>query len=944
MGAARHPRRVFLFACWILACLVTAPFGEARAQDTATRMSSVPAPVVSGVTIEILDFVGDKAAWVEMARQLISVEAGKPFSSDEVAVSIEALKACNRFQSIDVDSKEVKEGMLIQFRLTPFRLIKEIRIHGAFPLFERDVFNAMTTYTGNAFVKEDLPKQEALIRDLYKNEGFRSPEVEIKATEDPEDGQYVLDVDIKKGPYLKLETLEIEGNRAFSDLKLKLKMKVWRVSSLPGSAGRFSEKDLKADVKNLAGYYWKEGYPEAKVDFTLKRDPEQGQARVILSIAEGARYKVTFTGNEAFWDRTLRKDLVFLQDGVQKDAGFRRSLRKLRERYRSEGYLETRVKVEERTTSGQGASTRFLGFVIAEGPRTTVEAVRITGNHAFGEEKIKKQMLTGVPGLTEAGVYIPERLEDDLLAVKSLYLKDGFMSAKVSKEVRWNPDKTAVAIDVNIEEGVRTVVSSVQMHGLTVISEDKAYDAIHLKVGEPFRRYMIEGDENALSALVAKKGHPYVEVKGDVSISDDQSRALIVYDVNEGPYAEMGETYTRGNFLTRKRILDNELEMRPGEPFSLRDMLQGERNIRNTDLFNSVWVRAVGLKEKRERIDLFVEVEEKKPYYWESGVGYDSERGVFASTRVGDRNLFGTNKDAWVSGEASQIGYRAESRVREPRLFGSRVSATTGVFGERREEFNQDFGTKTYGASLSLYRKWFGALGTGLSFRYEGRDQYRVSSDGSTGAGFEDDRDQYRPRSILVASPTIIYDTRDSLIRPTKGTFSQFYVDVSRGLTNELDDFLKYRVDLRYYWTPLNRLTLACLGRLGYLDPLNAGDRVPEDQLFFLGGTSSVRGFDENLLRFDAKGDPVGGRTAVNGSLEARIDLGGNLELAAFYDIGRIGDTIDKAKSNDFRESIGLGLRYLTPIGPISVLYGMKLDPKKGESPGRFHLSVGYTF
>ena len=108
-------------------------------------------------------------------------------------------------------------------------------------------------------------------------------------------------------------------------------------------------------------------------------------------------------------------------------------------------------------------------------------------------------------------------------------------------------------------------------------------------------------------------------------------------------------------------------------------MLQGQRDLRNTDLFRSVKIKPLGLKKKRETIDLFIEVEENRPYYWELGGGFDSERGAFGSTRVGDNNLFGTNKKAWLGGEFSQIGYRAEARVREPRLFGSRISATVGA-------------------------------------------------------------------------------------------------------------------------------------------------------------------------------------------------------------------------------------------------------------------------
>ena len=200
------------------------------------------------------------------------------------------------------------------------------------------------------------------------------------------------------------------------------------------------------------------------------------------------------------------------------------------------------------------------------------------------------------------------------------------------------------------------------------------------------------------------------------------------------------------------------------------------------------------------------------------------------------------------------------------------------------------------------------------------------------------------PGSILVTTPSIRYDTRDSFIRPRKGILSSLSVDTSKGLRNSLDDFFKYRYDLRLYTTPLPRLTFAWLGRAGYIDPFGPAERIPDDQLFYLGGTSDVRGFRENMLRIDAQGGPVGGRTMLGGSVEARIDLGRNVEFTLFYDVGHVGRTYAESVSEDTRSSVGAGLRYITPVGPIGLLYGLKLKPEEGESPGRLHFSIGYTF
>jgi outer membrane protein insertion porin family len=451
---------------------------------------------------------------------------------------------------------------------------------------------------------------------------------------------------------------------------------------------------------------------------------------------------------------------------------------------------------------------------------------------------------------------------------------------------------------------------------------------------------MIQSDVNALSALISEKGYPHVSVKDNVVFSEDSTKAFITYSIDKGPFVKVGQVYYRGNFKTKKYVLDREFELKRGAPFSLSKMLEGQRGLRDLNLFDTVKLKAIGLQEKREEVDLVVEVEQKRPYFFEMGGGYDSQRGVYGHSKLGDHNLFGTNKDIWLGAEASEIGYRIESRIEEPRLLGSRISADAGVFIEQREEFNKDFGTDVYGLSLGFTRSWWKHLVTGLHFRFERRDQFNEG-----GAALNEEVALFEPRSLFVTTPSVRLDTRDSFTRPKQGGVVQFAVDISKGLTNDLDSFFKYKVDCRYYVTPFSRLTFAWKARFGYLDSYGSSDAVPDDQLFFLGGTSDVRGFDENLLSFDGRGDPLGGRWQSEGSAEARIDLGGNFELPIFFDIGRISETsVDHETADKFRSAVGFGLRYITPIGPIGILYGRKLDPVAGESSGQFHFAIGYTF
>ncbi|RLC11336.1 MAG: hypothetical protein DRI57_19090, partial [Deltaproteobacteria bacterium] len=860
-----------------------------------------PEPVVSDIRIRIDQAGGKEAQWKEMARNLIFLRKGEPFSAEKLKQSLEALKLCKKFQNIHVDSQEVGKTLVLLFRMTPFRQIKDIKIRHASPFLERDILNAMTIYIGDAFSKEALPKQEEFIEEIFKREGFIDPQVTVSATEDPEDGHFLIHVDIDRDSYYSVEKLDIRGNRAFSDQRLKLRMKTWMASLLPGGPGRFVEENLRKDIKNLTEFYRGKKYADVAVDFTLEKDPDAREASISVNVSEGPKYALDFEGNKEFWGFTLKKDLALFENGNKNDVGIRKTLKNIKTRYKKAGYLKARVKLKDEVETKKERSFRNLCFVIEEGPQSLVESVQITGNHLFDDKKIRKQILTQPPGTFHNGAYVPEIFEEDIRAIESLYARHGHANVVVKKNVAVSEDEKKASIRLEIEEGVKTFVSSVQFRGLSVLSQDIAYKTISMKQGNIFQNGKIQEDENALASKISEKGYPHVVVRGELSDTGDPSKAAIMYHVEEGPFMKMGEVYYTGNFRTKPKILLNELEIKPEAPFSLVKLLETQRNIRNMKIFDSVKFKTIGLREKADKVNLFVEIEEKKPYFVQVGGGYDTERLIYVNAKGGDLNLFGTNKKIWVEGEYSQIGYQGALGITEPRLLGSRFSATAGIFAEETEELNQDFGTRFFGSYVWFSRKWLKRLNTSLNLQFEQREQFGKDEDDTPPMN----SNEFDARSIFIATPSISYDTRDSFISPKKGMFSALSLDISKGLENSLDNFLKYQLDTRFYWTPMDRLTLACKGRVGYIDPFGGSEKVADDQLFFLGGISDVRGFEENMFRYDVQDDPVGGQSEISGSLEARIDMGLNFELATFYDIGCLSDTFDGKDSDGFRSTVG---------------------------------------
>ncbi|HDL07153.1 MAG TPA: hypothetical protein ENG35_00230, partial [Desulfobacteraceae bacterium] len=203
-------KKILLTGLFLACFLSIAVRASARAglKDSGNRAVSTAFPVISDIVINILDYRGSKSKWVEMANSLIILKKGDLFSASRLQESLETLKLSKRFQKIDVDFAEEKNRITLIFWLTPFRLIKDIRIKGNFPFFEREILYVMKIYAGKVFIQEELHRQPALIEAFFRREGFSAPKVNVTACEDSKDGFFVVYVKIEKGPYYTLQRLE----------------------------------------------------------------------------------------------------------------------------------------------------------------------------------------------------------------------------------------------------------------------------------------------------------------------------------------------------------------------------------------------------------------------------------------------------------------------------------------------------------------------------------------------------------------------------------------------------------------------------------------------------------------------------------------------------------------------------------------------------------------
>ncbi|HSM75567.1 MAG TPA: POTRA domain-containing protein, partial [Desulfobacterales bacterium] len=350
-------------ASWMMGFLaLLALCSPAASAATAPGVADAAGAVLADVVLDIRRHPADRTDWQDISRSLVRLKAGDRLTAAALEEALAALAASNRFENIHADTVDTPAGPVLTFTLTLFRRIKVIHIQNAAPLFARDIRNRLSIHAGGPFPEGSLAAQVATIEALYREEGFVAPRVEAEARLDPAEALYEIRFVVHKGAWQRLGELSFEGNRAFSADRLKLRMRVWRASLLVGSAARFIEKDLTADVQQLTARYRARGFADCRITPLLTRDAAGGLVDVLLNVDEGPRYRVEFDGNQAFGDRTLRKDLVLFEEGNHNNRGVRKTVRNIRQRYHRAGYGDVQVKTRQTPGNEEGRPPLQLVF------------------------------------------------------------------------------------------------------------------------------------------------------------------------------------------------------------------------------------------------------------------------------------------------------------------------------------------------------------------------------------------------------------------------------------------------------------------------------------------------------------------------------------------------------------------------------------------------------
>ncbi len=701
---------------------------------------------------------------------------------------------------------------------------------------------------------------------------------------------------------------------------------------------------------------------------------EAGELRA--TVDPGAKSAIEIVGNRSISKDELLSHSQVFDRLVFSANSWARAAKRMRQRYQVEGFYKASVEVD---TSNQDT----VRLVVTEGPRLRLGDVEFVGNRSVDSASIEVVVATGRSRWLSW--VKPPRADDetigaDIERISRLYLTRGFESAQISADVSIDDAREKVNVVYSIEEGPRSMIRSAR--GMDTARKLGVAVPWNASEGDPFDSVALEANRDRTESLLQQRGYRDASVETEVARSHvgEVVDVDITWTTREGPLYQVGKVVVQGNADVRDIVVRRELKLEPGRRLDSEELLDAQQEIYNSGVFRNVSITTRPLGESdasaaTRKTDIEVTVVPRAPGRFGYGVGYDTRRGLTAFAETSYANL---NHRAQTIRLRGTIGVDS-TQVAEPTQYLLNLGFDEPSVADGSWELHLNALAERNTRSIDQYSIERFSLALGASRRLDFADGVQVGADVQTERANVFDvlpvpfreRDQRDSWNTSV-SPFLVYDGRDSAFNPRSGFFESLRLRYAiPGISNtplfELGAQHTQLIPLWWDWVFVYSL------RAGWVRSLDRNPLVPIRQRFFVGGGESVRGFAVNSIGpYDGNGNEIGGDLAIVVKSEVRIPLFWGLGLVVFLDGGgnyllrcdgicRDADGSDSANSihdaalsfDNFRRSAGLGLRYVTPVGPISVDYGVKLDRRvrdlagdatERESLGAFSVSVGARF
>lgn len=589
--------------------------------------------------------------------------------------------------------------------------------------------------------------------------------------------------------------------------------------------------------------------------------------------------------------------------------------------YRLEGF--DRVKVTPRVEGDR------VIFKIEEGPRIRLGQVHFENSTVFEVEELKQL----VPGrfLGESPPYSLRLVVLIEESVVGAYRDRGYIDVVVVRETSPEPDKNSrIHVWYHIEEG--------KPYFTTEIRGLPAEAGLTVKTGEFLGRPYTPGTGEALEAVIVdyyrEHGHPFATARVKATPDRDTGSVVLDAEIHPGAEVRIGERVITGAVWTRRGFIENRLDLEPNAEYKASDLRRAEERLMAANVFKRVRVSPGPLQEGTGTVPLDIELEEREVGEASLRGGYGSFEAFRLGADLTAVNIWGGAESVRVGGNISKVGYRGESELGVPYLFGSELRLGVTGYYESREY--PSFDALSRGGVLSLSYPLTTTLTATAGVRHANIITSHV--DPSVPPG---DLLDFNYTAFLV-SPTL--DLRDNALMPTQGILLTSEVSYSPSYLLSDVEFWSANGRFSYYLPFPEGIVFATSFQGGVIAPIGRTNEIPIALRQFAGGTNTVRGYKFEGIGPKVNGEPTGGQVFLALQTEVRFPIYGLLQGAVFFDEGGVWFDRIRVNLSELRYAVGAGLRLVTPAGPLVADVGWNPHPRKGEYPVEFHLSVGFPF
>ena len=678
----------------------------------------------------------------------------------------------------------------------------------------------------------------------------------------------------------------------------------------------------------------------------------EGDVAVVAVDERSLIAAVDFVGTKEFDKDTLGKALkdVGIAEGMPFDrAVIDRAEQEIKRQYLSRSFYGAEVVT---TITPIERNRVNVTFTMNEGEVARIKEIRITGASAFTESELLGLLDLSATGLmswyTKADRYSRSRLNGDIEKLRAHYLNRGYLEFAVeSTQVTISPDKQDVSVVISVREGQRYVVTSVRLEGELLGKDDEFRARVAVRPGQPYRVEDVTATTRAFSDLFGRFGYAFARVEARPEI--DRARGQVAIAINVSPERRI---YVRrveiaGNASTRDEVIRREMRQFESSWYDSERIRLSRDRVDRLGFFKDVSVETREVPGSPDLVDLVFNVEERPTGNLMLGLGYSSAEKLTLSASIRQENAFGTGQFLGVEVNTGKFNRTLQFSTTDPYFTVDGISRSLEAYYRTSRPLNSlsseyqlltQGGAVRFGVPFSEFDTVF--LGIGL-------ERTTIADTTSLPNSYYVFRDQYG-RSSNAVPVTLGWqrDGRDSVINPTMGRYQRVNLEWSPAADVR---YLRTNLQFQQYWPIVNKVTFGLNAELGWGRGVGARP-FPVFKNFYGGGLGSIRGFEQSSLGgVDPTGAFIGGnrRLNVNGELYLPFPGLGNDKTVRFFAFGDAGNVWAEGQSVDaqsLRASAGLGLSWLSPVGPLKLSWGRAVRSKLTDRIQPLQFQIGTAF